>query len=166
MSDPLSGYEQTIWPTPDVDSMRFGSYPYTFPETMLYNSSLDLNSENLSYVGSYTTGEYTNARTMTTDLQLQPSNGQGLNLDPRFDFLSDYPGIDLDQMDGWYKDLGSSNNQLLGGDIIDTENSSVWTNDSSNQDFRFLGNQFENNFAAPVDGSPYSQVQSLILPRS
>lgn len=155
-----------MWPTPHVDWMRFGGYPDTFSETLLYNGSLDLNSESLSYAGSYTPCEYLSARTMTTDLQLQAYNGQSLDLDQRFDFVTDYQGVGLDEMDDWYKGLGASGNQLLSSDILDTPNSSIWINDGPSQDLGLLGSQFDNHFAAQVDGSSYPQVQYLILSRN
>lgn len=166
VSEPLPEYEQTMWPAPHVDWMSFGGHPDTFPETLLYNGSLDLNSEPLSYAGSYTPCEYLSARTMTTDLQIQAYNGQSLDLDPQFDFVTNYQGVGLDEIDDRYKDLGASGNQLLSGDILDTPNSSIWMNDSSSQDLGLLGIQFDNHFAAQVDDLSYPQVQCLILSRN
>ncbi|QKX55125.1 uncharacterized protein TRUGW13939_02217 [Talaromyces rugulosus] len=160
--DSLSGYEQTMWPAPDLDLMGFGQHFFvdTVPEILPYNYSSNLSYEPPSYDGSYAPGGYTNARTITTGLQPQPSSGQILDLDSQFSFVPDYHSIGLDQTDYWPKDLGYSGNQILSDPLLDRESSSsIWTIDGSNQDLEGFGGQFENNFTTQLNNSPYSQVQ-------
>jgi hypothetical protein len=159
--DSFSGYDQTMWPTQDLDLMGFGhGFLDTLPEVLPYNYSSNLNYEPPSYDGSYAPGEYTNARTITTGVQLQPSGGQSLDLDTQLSFVPDYPIIGLNETDYWPKDLGYSGNQILSDPLLDPENSSsILTIDGSNQDFEGVGVQFENNFTTQLNSSPYSHVQ-------
>ncbi|CRG91618.1 hypothetical protein PISL3812_08668 [Talaromyces islandicus] len=163
ISDPPSGYEQTVWCTPDAaDLMELGSLytdAYTGPAS--YNNSMDFNnSELLSYDGSYGPAGYTNARALTTDLQLQPPGLQVPDLEPSVDFSSDYSGIGLDSMDDWYKGLDYGDSPMASNSFPDGDPSYIWTS----QDLKLLANQYGSPFSV---GSPCSsQVQNQFVPRN